>query len=272
MFLNFSLNQWVRWFWGVQSNFRRLIRGEEAFIIITPPFLRRQIILSRVNKLRIHSLVARDNIDIRTLYDIFLEQPYSQKKFIRSDLIRNKWVIFDFGANVGYSSLFFMLTIPNSTVIALEPDVKNFQLAKWNTRDCKSRIYILHGAIGPRPGVVNITNESAESDAYRVSISDSENGVRMYSPNELAKLHKFDDARKMYKIDIEGFEKELFSENTEWFSESDVVIIEPHDWMLPKSSGLSGFLKLAASNERDFLISGENVCSVRCSSRDGLRK
>jgi hypothetical protein len=35
------------------------------------------------------------------------------------------------------------------------------------------------------------------------------------------------------KVDIKGFEGDLFSANTEWLKESFVVFIEPHDWLLP---------------------------------------
>ena len=35
------------------------------------------------------------------------------------------------------------------------------------------------------------------------------------------------------KIDIEGFEDELFKKNTEWLDKFKIIIIELHDWMKP---------------------------------------
>jgi hypothetical protein len=65
------------------------------------------------------------------------------------------------------------------------------------------------------------------------------------------------------KIDIEGFEADLFSANLDWLDLADVVIIEPHDWMLP-GQGSSRTLQVAmAARPFEVLLSGENLIYVR---------
>ena len=65
------------------------------------------------------------------------------------------------------------------------------------------------------------------------------------------------------KIDIEGFESDLFAENTDWVNDFPVLIIEMHDWLFPGQRTSSNFLKTIARLDRDFVYLGENVFSIR---------
>ncbi len=67
----------------------------------------------------------------------------------------------------------------------------------------------------------------------------------------------------LVKIDIEGFEADLFKENTEWVQKFPVLIVELHDWMLPRSANSQNFLKCVSSLDRDFVFRGENVFSIK---------
>jgi FkbM family methyltransferase len=73
----------------------------------------------------------------------------------------------------------------------------------------------------------------------------------------------------LIKIDIEGFEKNLFSKNFEWMKNFLIIIIEIHDWMIPGKSISSNFIKALEkisndeNNKRDLIISGENLISIR---------
>ena len=72
----------------------------------------------------------------------------------------------------------------------------------------------------------------------------------------------------LIKIDIEGFEKELFSKNYDWIDYFEVIIIEIHDWMVFKKSNSYTFLSalvdvMNKKNKRDLLISGENLISIK---------
>jgi hypothetical protein len=63
------------------------------------------------------------------------------------------------------------------------------------------------------------------------------------------------------KIDIEGAERELFSDNIEWVARTPLIIIELHDWMLPKAGTAAPFLACMSRHDRDFVSRGENVYS-----------
>lgn len=64
------------------------------------------------------------------------------------------------------------------------------------------------------------------------------------------------------KIDIEGFEDDLFSMNTDWVSAFPVIVIELHDWMLPRRATSRNFLRTIAELDRDFVCLSENVFSI----------
>ncbi len=64
------------------------------------------------------------------------------------------------------------------------------------------------------------------------------------------------------KIDIEGFEENLFSADTEWVSRFPIIIIELHDFYFAKQGKSAPFLKTVAPLNRDFIYVDENVFSI----------
>lgn len=59
------------------------------------------------------------------------------------------------------------------------------------------------------------------------------------------------------KIDVEGFEKDLFSNNTEWLADVFVVHIEPRDWMLPGAGSSFTFQRALAAYAFEIFITGD---------------
>lgn len=64
------------------------------------------------------------------------------------------------------------------------------------------------------------------------------------------------------KVDIEGAEADIFAGNTDWLKNTPLVIIELHDWLMPKQGTAAGFLQCIAGQPRDFIAMGENVFSI----------
>ena len=65
------------------------------------------------------------------------------------------------------------------------------------------------------------------------------------------------------KIDIEGFESDLFSTNVGWLDDVYMVIIEPHDWMLPGMKSSRSFQVAMGQHDFDIFVLGENLIYVR---------
>jgi hypothetical protein len=117
----------------------------------------------------------------------------------------------------------------------------------------------------------NLVDPGIGAWGYRVE-ERTDGGIRMMSINSLvgAPEHQMCEPF-IVKIDIEGFERELFSKNTDWVDRFAVLIIELHDWMLPKERSSGNFLSTIAKLDRDFVYVGENVFSISnrplCSSQ-----
>ena len=66
------------------------------------------------------------------------------------------------------------------------------------------------------------TVPSTEGTINALSISDI---LSRYPENRFALL--------LVKVDIEGFERDLFADNLDWIDATPLLVIELHDWMIP---------------------------------------
>jgi FkbM family methyltransferase len=168
-------------------------------------------------------------------------------------------VILDLGANIGAASIYFAATWPAARIVAVEPATDNFELLADNTAPF-ANIPIVHAAVASRDGHAAIVDSRAEKWAYRTEISEA-GGIKAVSvPSLLASIETA--APFIAKIDIEGAEAELFSAAADWAGQFALLIIELHDWMLPRSGSSSNFQKVHAGLDRDLILGGENLYSL----------
>ena len=170
-------------------------------------------------------------------------------------------LIIDCGANVGFSTVYFQLLMPKAIVVALEPEPSNFSTLQANLRGMDA--VALPAAVHNRAGSVAVFDAQAGNWGFRTR--DGGGVAAMSVPDILALEACRDGEPLIVKIDIEGFEKELFADNTGWIDRFPLMIVELHDWMLPGEANSANFLRaLADSAPRDLLWRRENVFSVRC--------
>jgi len=173
-------------------------------------------------------------------------------------------LILDAGANIGASPVFFACSFPKARVVAIEPENDNFELLSVNTRDLP--VECIHGAVGSKPGLVDLVDPGEGSWGFRTSASgdgkSTNQSVQCVTINEIYKAHAHDCFPFIVKIDIEGGEHDLFSENTEWVAKTPLIIIELHDWLLPRKATSRPFLQCISSYDRDFVYIGEHIFSI----------
>jgi FkbM family methyltransferase len=73
--------------------------------------------------------------------------------------VRDVRLVLDCGANVGYSSAFFLTQFPNSHVIAIEPDPDNFLLLENNLGPYQGRFLAIESAIWSKPTQLVLSEE-----------------------------------------------------------------------------------------------------------------
>ena len=167
-------------------------------------------------------------------------------------------VIADIGANIGAASLWFRREYPQAAIVAVEPDPGNVAILRRNL-DGRPRVTIVEAAIGAEPGFAALDNQTS---GWAVQTRRAQSGIAVVSVDQALAAAQ-GDVPFIVKIDIEGFESDLFKSNLEWIARAYVVMIEPHDWMLPGQMTSRGFQQAMAAHPFEMFIRGENILYVR---------
>lgn len=137
-------------------------------------------------------------------------------------------LIVDAGANVGYAAAFYAARFPGAKVVAIEPDRTNFAQATRNTAGF-GNVTVVHGALWHRSASVRIANPGAKSWSFECREGDGgSDDVRGYTVEEILELAGADEI-DLFKIDIEGAERDLFGPGCErWLGRVRMLAIETH--------------------------------------------
>jgi FkbM family methyltransferase len=246
-----------------------LLFSHQRFVPLLPAWSGRQPVLDR-EKWSILSFAVRNRIDYATLRQMFVRQEYSLRRLTREKDIQNFYanavasgkrpLIIDCGANVGFSTAYFSQIYPEALVVAVEPDQGNVSQAK---RNCTSgRADILHAAIGSASGRCSIFDPGRGSNALRVELA-AEGGIEVLTvPSILGRQEYAAAIPFIIKIDIEGFEGNLFDGDVSWIDRFPLLIIELHDWLFPRQGCSSAFLRAITGRDRDFVLKGGSIFSI----------
>jgi FkbM family methyltransferase len=208
-----------------------------------------------------------DSSDLETFEQIFLACHYDLRRLGRYEELGNLYrslarpLILDLGANVGFASLYFRRSWPSATVVAVEPDAGNVEMVRKNAPNAE----VIHAAIASKPCKIKIANANAEAWAYRTEEA-KDGDIDAVTIGGILD-NKPDHQPFICKIDIEGAEKELFSQNVGWIRRFPIIAIELHDWFLHGQLTSKSFLVAIAGLDRDFISLGENIWSVANVSR-----
>jgi FkbM family methyltransferase len=217
------------------------------------------------------SVKSRGFIDSVTANQIYSNNEYNFAFIGRTQPIQDRYdailssgrvpVIIDCGANIGLSAQYFARNFPKARIIGIEPSLENFKAAQANCA-AFANISLHHAAIGSKPGFVAIEDAAVDANAFQVARVDAGEGIAVRTIPDI--FAEQDNAELfIVKVDIEGFERDLFSSNIGWIAACDVLIVELHDWMLPGQASSGNFLRAVSAYDRDFLFKGESVFSIR---------
>lgn len=248
------------------------------YIVLTPRALClifKKILIFDKNRKNFFLQSIRNFNDSCTVHEIFSEESYNLKKFSVEKKINEfyakkienkKSLILDCGSNIGSSSAYFLKQYKNSTIVLIEPDKNSFEFSKKNIED--KNVHFLNQGISNVEQQIGFKSNIEDSRASKFS-DDSDFKIDCTTVDKI--LTKFDSSEYfpfLIKIDIEGYEKELFRNNYDWVDKFKVIIIELHDWMLPGQNNSFNFLNainniMNNNKKRDLIISGENLILIR---------
>lgn len=176
-----------------------------------------------------HTLYYRPgSSDLDVFYQIFIDREYAPLCRMRE--VR---LVIDCGANVGYSSTFFLSQFPCCHVIAVEPDSGNFAMLQRNLSAYGSRAELVRAAIWSQTAPLKISRgRYRDGREWTVQVRSCESheepdfqGVSITSLLTTSGVTRI----SLLKMDIEGAEAVVFQENIDWLDRVDVIAIELHD-------------------------------------------
>lgn len=209
-------------------------------------------------------LELRDEAPDHAVVDqVFAQRDYDLRAFRQSKALMAKYeqlerpLILDCGANIGASALWFAHAFPRAKVVAVEPEPGNVALLRRNAR-ALSNVEVVAAAVAGRPGELAIEDPGGGGWAMR-----TKPGTGIPARTVVDLVDKAGGEPFILKIDIEGFEADVFAHPTPALDAFPLMIVELHDWMLPGSASSRPFLRWHAGCDRDFIYRGENVFSFR---------
>ena len=196
--------------------------------------------------------------DLSVFDQIFVEREYRCL-----DQLKSPRLILDCGANVGYSSVYFLSKFPTSFVVAVEPDAENFRILKRNLLPYEGRYKAIQAAVWPFEEILRFDKSSlGAGKEWARSLEKAPSGVlasEIIEAVDIPKLIELSgyDRVSILKIDIEGAEQELFNcRANEWLRRIDNIVIELHNKKCHKA-----FFNAIGTDQFDISTCGElTVC------------
>jgi FkbM family methyltransferase len=173
----------------------------------------------------------RGSSDISVFDQIFVFQEYKCLSDINEPLR-----ILDLGANVGFSSAYFLSIYPNARVLAVEPDDRNLQMCRINLSSYGDRVVLLHGAVWSKPTKLRVLKGSFGDGREWATQVEEVNTAQ----DELAEVEAWDvgtliemiggKSLDLLKMDIEGAERFVFGGHPsgDWLRRVRNICIELH--------------------------------------------
>jgi FkbM family methyltransferase len=210
-------------------------------------------------------LTIRPRTSDRYVFEqIFLDDDYA----LHADL--HPRFIVDAGANVGYASIYFANRYPNAEIVAIEPDATNFRILCENVkgypkvRPWRAGLWNKHGTLLVDNSLSSWGCTVSEVQPYDKVDDNNACCIEAITVDDVL-LRSGHERIDILKLDIEGAEREVFSDSCHsWLSLTTVLILELHDHIKP---GCSAALERAIHDDNFSRTSrGENVVLARSKS------
>jgi FkbM family methyltransferase len=176
-----------------------------------------------------HALVARlqGSSDLNVFKQIFIWQEYLG---LRS--LKNVSLVLDLGANVGYSSAYFLSCFPNSRVVAVEPDERNVEVCSINLKPYGDRVLLLHGAVWSECTGLCLSRGTGDGREWATQVVQPSEGsaghVQAWDVGTLINMAGSTEV-DLLKVDIEKAELAVFGETAKnWLPRVHNICIELH--------------------------------------------
>lgn len=256
---------------GAARHVIEIVKDVQAFGLVAIPRA-----LGMVKALRVSQTGDRMNIrhhdsDFDTVRQVFRNKDYDtsfwpeieQRIASRYEAILRSGqipIIVDAGANIGAASVWYARKYPRAAIVAIEPDPDNCALLRKNVEPL-GNITPLQSAIGSKPGHVRVI-QGSHGWISRTERVEGGEGLEIVTIDDACNASK-GDVLFIAKVDIEGFELDLLSENLAWLDQVCVLAIETHDWLFPGQRTSRTLQQAIAARPFEMFHRGEVIFFVR---------
>lgn len=215
---------------------------------------------------------------IRSDYSIFwqcvVRQQYDLSRFAQMAEIRRRAdamirsgqvpLVIDGGANIGLSLRGFARDFPQAHVIAVEPDTDNFRVLSANAAETASPHTCIQAGLASRSGHCRVVGRERGSAGFMTEYCAADHPDALSTVTVPDLVAMVPHGRPwIVKLDIEGAQAELFSANTGWVADADLIMLEPDDWAFPWSGSTVNFLRSLSAYDFDYVLDGEMLLCFR---------
>jgi FkbM family methyltransferase len=161
--------------------------------------------------------------------DAFVHSEVFENKYYRLPLRTAPQTILDLGANIGFSAIYFARLYPGSCIACVEPVPENVRLLIRNLKENAVEADVIAAAIDAKDGVVAIERGAADYGHRVAAAAASAKFLEVASVSVPSILRWLGwDRIGLLKIDIEGHESVLLSQNCGWLADVDALCVEYH--------------------------------------------
>ena len=174
-------------------------------------------------------------------------------------------VIVDGGGNIGFAIRGFARDYPFAHIVSVEPDANNMRVLRRNAGELPvGMVTPVLGAVSSTAGHCRVIGEERGSAGLMTEFCDpaAPGAVAAYTIPALVGMGP-GGRPWIVKLDIEGAQAELFSQNLAWVGETDLIVLELDDWAFPWSGSGVNFFRALAAHRFDYLVDGELVLAFR---------
>lgn len=177
-----------------------------------------------VNGQRVRITLRPTAGDIFTLYEVLAREVYR----LPSGITSRVRTIVDLGANIGLTSLYYSTLLSEIQVVCVEPHPESFRLLTLNGQQNGFAWHTVPCAVGAMSGLGTLSVHRLSQQHHLADIAPAGAiSVRVKRMAELLEDAGLDEV-DLLKVDIEGGETALFSEDASWLKRVRVIIVEFH--------------------------------------------
>ena len=141
--------------------------------------------------------------------------------------------VLDLGANVGLTVAHYAVLFPQARIIGVELDSSTADIATLNTSAWRDRCTIINGAVWTRDEKVNFGRTMGDEYGTRIGGKGDQFEAQGYSIDTLIDKLGVDQV-DFVKMDVEGAETKLLTENTGWTQRVKSLLVELHGYPMDK--------------------------------------